>query len=144
MIFFRKVVGIIIVLYSFVSHGEVNQTMKHGGFELSLVQTKKEECHLVYSSPLNKGDLTLQVIPPCSFHRSPDGKVRIMPTPKGDVMLIESSRPHPDLPKDCQTRIQGVRINREHVKISSSISKVTMCPPFQWDDVMFLGIFGRD
>jgi hypothetical protein len=135
--------GIIIVLYSFVVHSEVNQTMKHAGFELSLVQTK-EECHLVYSSPLNKGDLILRVIPPCGFHRSPDGKVRIMPTPKGDVLLIESSRPHSNFPKRCHTQIQGIRISLEQVKISSEVSKVLMCPPFQWDDVMFLGIFGRD
>jgi hypothetical protein len=134
---------IVIVFYPFIVSGEINQTVKNGVFELSLTQTK-EGCHLVYSSPSTKGDLILQVIPPCNFHHSPDGKVRIMPTPKGDIMLVESSRPHLSRSKDCDTQIQGVRISHEQIKISSAISKVAMCTPFQWDEVMFLGIFGRD
>ncbi|NJO14867.1 MAG: hypothetical protein HC877_03705 [Thioploca sp.] len=143
MTFFRKIIEIVIVFYPFIVSGEINQTVKNGVFELSLTQTE-EGCHLVYTSPSTKGDLALQVISPCNFHRSPEGKVRIMPTPKGDVLLIESSRPHSNFPKRCHTQIQGIRISHEQIKISSEVSKVLMCPPFQWDDVMFVGIFGRD
>jgi hypothetical protein len=52
MIFFRKIIEIVIVFYPFIVSGEINQTVKNGIFELSLTQTE-EECHLVYSSPLN-------------------------------------------------------------------------------------------
>ena len=143
MRFFREIIGVIVVIYPFIVSGGVNQTVKSGIFEFSLTQTEGG-CHLLYSSPLSKGKLTLRVIPPCDFHRFPDGRVRIMPTKKGDVMLVESSRPHPNRPKDCYTQVQAVRITKEQIKVSSAISEVAMCLPFQWDDVMFLGLFEKD
>jgi len=57
------------------------------------------------------------------------------------VFLIEHSVPNPKSPGDCDTHIQAVLLSAEGARSSRAVERVAMCPPFQWDDVMFVGLF---
>jgi hypothetical protein len=116
------------------------KTAKIKAFELRLAQTA-EQCKLAYIGPSIEGSIELQLSTPCDFHRTVDGKPRVMSLGQMDIILIESSRPNPEWPSDCKTRIQGVRMIGQRVSVSQSVARVAACPPFQWDEKMFIGLF---
>lgn len=90
----------------------------------------------------------------CDFHRSPEKSVRVFPRdfysgkkkqPKNykntQIILIEHSTASPDNPRDCRTQLQAVKIAGGKVYLSKVISKLASCPPFQWDEKNFTGMF---
>lgn len=83
----------------------------------------------------------LQLLPPCQVHRRTDRSVRVESPQGAPVALIESSRPHPELPNDCDTRIQAVRVIDGKPRVSEHVSRVASCPPFQWDLTLFSALF---
>ena len=78
---------------------------------------------------------------PCNFHRQEDGTIRSVSSDGSSIVLVESSRPDPDYSGDCITRIRAVRIENGAVEISTGTSSVATCPPFDWEQKMFLGLF---
>lgn len=107
-----------------------------GGISFSLADNAKQ-CQLRF------GDRTVNLeIPwPCDFHRGPDNEIRIKAFNNESVFLIEYSRPHPELPNDCETRLQAVKVANNVLRASEHTELVAACPPFQWDEKMFMGLF---
>jgi hypothetical protein len=116
------------------------KTARIKAFELVL-SLSSEACMLTYTAPHVEGSIDLQLPPPCDFHRSLDGKVRLISLRETDILLVESSRPNPKHPSDCETRIQGIKLTAQRVVVSRGVSRVAACPPFQWDEKMFTGFF---
>jgi len=108
------------------------------GLELRLVDNSGS-CRLSYAA----GNVDLQIPWPCSFHRTQRGAVRTKESGKALIALIESSRPHPQLPGDCLTQIQAIKILDGKVFPSQHKDTVAMCVPFEWDIQMFLGLFDQ-
>lgn len=120
-----------------------------GGREFVL-ENNAGQCRLVVGE--QKFDLGIPW--QCDFHRAPDRTVRIYPRdfyaekskyPKkyraAQIFLIEHSTAAPDNPKDCRTQIKAVRVNGDKVTVSKTPSKLASCPPFQWEDKNFTGVF---
>jgi hypothetical protein len=78
---------------------------------------------------------------PCQFHRDDEGELRTVEVAGAEVMLVESSEKMPTPSKDCRTEIQAVRTQGDELEPSPSISRVSACPPFQWDEKVFIGLF---
>lgn len=131
-----------IVMVSIINEANADsaKAAKISAFQFTLNQTLKG-CELIYASPSKQGHFELQLSPPCHFHRHHDGKLRVMSFDKMEVMLVESSRPDSNYPKDCYTQIQAVRVMDQQVNISQHVAEVATCPPFQWDEQMFSGLF---
>lgn len=84
---------------------------------------------------------SLEIPWPCDFHRGPDNTVRTITAGNTVIFLLENSQPHPDLPDDCVTQLQAVKVNDSDMHVSEYTDKVAACPPFQWDKKMFTGLF---
>lgn len=108
------------------------------------------KCQLIYAGET----FDLQIPAPCDFHRSPEKAVRVFPRdfysgkkkqPKNykntPIFLIEHSIVSPDNPKDCRTQLQAVKIVSGKMRVSKSVSKLASCPPFQWEEANFTGLF---
>lgn len=100
-------------------------------------------CQLTSMSQHQRSVFALSIPWPCDFHRGTDSKVRIYMHRGAAIALIESSRPHPSLPKDCETELQAMKVRKGVVSVSKHTDKVASCPPFQWDQKMFTGLFGE-
>ena len=107
-----------------------------GGISLTLHPTE-DGCRLSYSLEAGRGAVDLTLPTESRFHRDANGSVRVVRVGDLQVCLVESSRPDPDNPGDCDTRIQGVIVSNGSVSASQAVSKVASCPPFDWDDKMF-------
>ena len=77
----------------------------------------------------------------CQFHRDPGGALRVMDSPDGAIFLVETAVPKSDSPGDCDTQVLAVRMTANGPVAAATPARVASCPPFQWDDVMFLGAF---
>jgi hypothetical protein len=108
-----------------------------------LLKNEGEHCVLKYSGPMGTGRLQLALPAACSFHRTGQGVIRVHTYGRGreHVFLVEHSRPHPTLSQDCETRVQAIRITPKKVAVSPHTDRVASCPPFQWDEAMFRGLF---
>lgn len=108
------------------------------------------KCQLIYAGET----FDLQIPTPCDFHRSPEKAVRVFPRdfysgkkkqPKNykntPIFLIESSTANPDRPNDCRTQLQAVKIVSGKARVSKLVSKLAACPPFQWEEANFTGLF---
>ena len=42
---------------------------------------------------------------------------------------------------DCNTQLQGVRINGTRTQVSKHHDRVASCPPFQWDEMVFNALY---
>lgn len=119
--------------------GQGGEAFQLGGVSLRLIE-QQGACRIVQEGD-EPSALALSLSPPCRLHRSVDGTLRVE-SPHGlPIALIESSRPHPELPKDCDTQLQGVRVIGGRPSVSPHTSRVTSCPPFQWDLKLFSGLF---
>jgi hypothetical protein len=98
-------------------------------------------CRLVRLSEAGDVVLRLPLSGLCLFHRDDKGALRVMESPEGPIFLIESTRLLPENPQDCDTRVLAIRAAGDGLTPAPTPSRVAMCPPFQWDDVMFLGPF---
>ncbi len=81
---------------------------------------------------------------PCQFHRDATGKLRTKQVGERQVMLVENSEQLPSPSKDCRTEIQAIRSTEQGLEASTAVSRVTACPPFQWDEKVFIGLFEPD
>ncbi len=108
------------------------------------------KCQLTYGGK----SFDLQIPGQCDFHRSPEKAVRVFPRdfysgkkkqPKNykntQIILIEHSTANPDNPRDCRTQLQAVKIVNGKVHVSKLTSKLASCPPFQWEEMNFTGLF---
>ena len=89
----------------------------------------------------NANSFRLDIPWPCDFHRGPDDAVRTMTFDDTLIFLLENSKAHPDLPDDCVTQVQAVKAIDGGWQASEYTDKVAACPPFQWDEMMFTGLF---
>ncbi|PAU61568.1 hypothetical protein BZL41_14045 [Pseudomonas sp. PIC25] len=87
-----------------------------------------------------QADLDLQLKWPCQFHRDREGGLRTLQVGENRVLLVESSEKVPDS-QDCRTEIQAVRTLGTGLEPSEAVSRVAACPPIQWDDKVFIGLF---
>jgi hypothetical protein len=115
----------------------LNQPERVGDITLTLAA---ETCVLQWQRQDRPDSLTLAMPPPCQLHRNKD-RLRIKTVGRVHYVLIESSRPHPELPRDCITFVRSLRIEGTDVKVSPHMTKAAACPPFQWDDMMFTALF---
>lgn len=119
------------------------------GKEFAL-KTDAGKCQLIYAGET----FDLQIPAPCDFHRSPEKAVRLFPRDfysgkkkqpsnykNTQIFLIEHSTVNPDRPNDCRTQLQAIKIVNGKWRVSKSVSKLTSCPPFQWEEVNFTGLF---
>lgn len=81
---------------------------------------------------------------PCQFHRDASGKLRTQQVGARQVMLVESSEQMPPPSQDCRTEIQAIRSTEQGLEASPAVSRVAACPPFQWDEKVFIGLFEPD
>ncbi|MGN7744067.1 hypothetical protein ACTJKT_29310 [Pseudomonas sp. 22526] len=82
---------------------------------------------------------------PCQFHRDASGALRTKQVGARQVILVESSEPMPAPSRDCRTEIQAIRGGSgQGLEASSAVSRVAACPPFQWDEKVFIGLFEPD
>ncbi|AIS12531.1 hypothetical protein JM49_12825 [Pseudomonas chlororaphis subsp. aurantiaca] len=106
-----------------------------------LLEERNGNCRVLV--PQQPGiDLSLKW--PCQFHRDPSGMLRTKQVGTRQVILVESSEQLPSPSQDCRTEIQGLRSTGQGLEASSAVSRVTACPPFQWDEKMFIGLFEPD
>ncbi|AZE49418.1 hypothetical protein C4K04_3748 [Pseudomonas chlororaphis] len=106
-----------------------------------LLEERNGNCRVLV--PQQPGiDLSLKW--PCQFHRDPSGTLRTRQVGTRQVILVESSEPLPSPSLDCRTEIQALRSTGQGLEASSAVSRVTACPPFQWDEKMFIGLFEPD
>lgn len=97
-------------------------------------------CRLQVVGPA-PSSVALDLPAPCAFHRDPSAEIRTVQHADSIVLLIESSIPLPESPGDCDTRLKAVAIEAGKVVVSPHTDQVASCPPFQWDEMMFLGLF---
>ncbi|MDP1858134.1 MAG: hypothetical protein Q8K82_05670 [Gemmatimonadaceae bacterium] len=111
---------------------------------LSVVVDTSDGCTLRYGLDSLTSELRLGITPPCALHRDQNGAVRTRKVGDALVFLVESSSPDPQHPGTCNTEIRGVIVAGDRVSISNVLEHVAMCAPFQWDDVMFIGLSKPD
>lgn len=108
------------------------------GYRIELVNS--DPCVVRYGRGGEMTDLRLGLSPPCTLHRNADGTVRVRPVKGLQALLVQRSTPAPERPGDCDTHVQALVVAPESVRSSTAVSRVAMCLPFQWDDVMFIGL----
>lgn len=109
---------------------------KVAGYVVRL-QEKAKKCQL----SVGERQLELQIPWPCDFHRDLKNELRIKSLNGTKIVLIEASSQHPILADSCDTRIQAIKLSKQKVIVSEYVSEVAACPPFQWDEKMFFGLF---
>ena len=121
------------------------------GEDTLVLQINENKCQMLFNEQKIELDLAWQ----CNFHRFPDGKIRVFPQAfynaqdktaqkqyrDTQIVLIESSRPFADDPKECRTELQAVKIVKGKLIKSIKMGNLAACPPFQWDEKNFTGLF---
>ncbi|MCY1287968.1 hypothetical protein D9M70_369850 [compost metagenome] len=100
---------------------------------------KDQDGRCVLEEP-GQASLALQLKWPCRFHLDAEGGLRTRQVGETRVLLVESSERMPDS-QDCRTEIQAVRTLGNGLQPSTAVSRVAACPPFQWDEKVFIGLF---
>ena len=77
---------------------------------------------------------------PCQFHLDKSGQPRVVRIGQFDYLLVEASTPLANS-RDCDTHLRAVRAKGRTWQISEYQDKVASCPPFQWDRMVFSGLF---
>ena len=122
-----------------MAYAEEPEAAQLGNLKLHLVAASGK-CNLQFLRNSGSSTVSLQLEPPCHFHRDVRGQLRVVSHRQKIVILVESSRPNRKHAGDCDTRIQGISIISNQVVPSKVISKVALCPPFQWDEKMFVAL----
>lgn len=105
------------------------------------VVAASDRCTIIWTGSSSSRELAVGIPAPCRIHKDLSGKVRYRMQDGRSIALIESSSPDPSRGNSCLTQIRGVRFDHASVTLSGGVSKVASCPPFQWDDKMFTGLF---
>ena len=98
---------------------------------------EKGRCRLVSGD----GELDLLLDWPCRFHLDTHGALRTRQVGDSHVLLVESSEALPASSRNCRTTLQAVRSGRHGLEASPAVSRVATCPPFEWDEKVFIGLF---
>lgn len=109
---------------------------KVDGYTVSLHE-KVKKCQL----KVGDRQLELRIPWPCDFHRNLKNELRIKTLDNVAIVLIEASLRHPTMIDSCDTRVQAVKFFKQEVIVSEYVNEVAACPPFQWDDKVFTGLF---
>ncbi len=97
-------------------------------------------CELLIHRPPARPRSVATALPwPCAFHTNPQGQVRSHLQAAASYLLIESSAPTQG--RDCDTRLQAVRVRGDIVRLAPHSSRLASCPPFQWEAPVFTGAF---
>jgi hypothetical protein len=108
--------------------------------ELGEVRLDLQGCVLTFSSPNSQGRFDVGFPGTCAFADNANGAVQIITTARGQVVLVEASRPvPPSYPGEhrCDTRLRGVLVSGNSVSVSRDTQQVAGCASGPWDDVMF-------
>jgi hypothetical protein len=89
----------------------------------------------------DNGNLSLLLKWPCRFHLDTQGAVRVQQVGSSHVLLVENSEAMDPPSRDCRTTLQAVRISDHGLEASPVVSQVAACPPFEWDEKVFIGLF---
>lgn len=108
--------------------------------ESAELAAKGDRCVLTWAGENGREELAVGIPFPCAFHREPGGAVRYHLMGSRRLALIEHSTPDPAR-GGCLTTIRGVAFDGEAVALSPGLEKVAACPPFRWDEKMFIGLF---
>ena len=128
-----------LVLAACNSSTQGSTTLAENRLEL---ENQNEVCHVKNIAANNSSQPHSLNIPwPCNFHKNKSGDVRIIRSGEYDYLLVESSKPSPENSRDCETHLRSIRAAGEQLEISQHQDKVTSCPPFQWDDMVFIALF---
>ncbi|PXX52819.1 hypothetical protein SAMN05660489_06013 [Pseudomonas sp. LAMO17WK12:I10] len=136
-------VGLSCLIFSACAQNPVDNTTQARFLAQDLLlEERNGNCRVLV--PQQPGiDLSLKW--PCQFHRDPSGTLRTKQVGTRQVILVESSEQLPPPSRDCRTEIQALRSGSgQTLEASAAVSRVTACPPFQWDEKMFIGLFEPD
>jgi len=88
----------------------------------------------------DQSQFPLKINGPCQFHLDLKGKLRVKMIEGTPVMLIETFE---KMPGDigCITDVQAVRMRQGRLIASRGVNHVASCPPFQWDEVVYRGMW---
>lgn len=111
---------------------------KLGKVQLQL-EAQGQTCH-IKSSLSDSPAQNLNLPWPCQFHLDKSGQPRIIRSGKFEYLMVESSKPLANS-RDCETHLRAVRAMGQRWKISDAQDRVAACPPFQWDNMVFSGLF---
>jgi hypothetical protein len=124
--------------------------------EVKSYQFKLEErdgkCHLVYEGR-HKGDITLNIAPPCEFARDHKGKAQHFQyrrkggTRAYDVILVlggpvNKARSDKLMPEGCATKMQAVSMNSTGV-VAGDVGSVLITCPLEGLDEKFFGTLAK-
>ncbi|MDB5559712.1 MAG: hypothetical protein JWQ36_2646 [Enterovirga sp.] len=131
------IAGVVLAVAGAGGAGAVEQV---AGASLAL-SASSGSCQLQWTTQGGAGDLELGLPQPCQFHRDRNGAIRIRSVGSAEHVLVESVTRSPESPGQCVTQIRGIAVAAGAVAASPHVSKVAACPPVQWDEKMFIGLF---
>lgn len=86
--------------------------------------------------------LPLKLKWPCQFNLRADGTLRTEMLGETPVLLIENSLVLTAPSRDCRTEVQAVRKLPSGLLEASPVTNLAAaCPPFDWDQKLFFGLF---
>lgn len=113
-----------------------------GKVQVSL-EARNGKCHAISSQGGSATQQELDIPWPCHFHTNRAGEIRTIRENGYAYGIIESSRPKPKPSADCETYLQSIRIKGAITEVSQHKDQVASCPPFQWDEYIFLELFDQ-
>ena len=105
------------------------------------IASDSARCVIAWSGKGRAEDLVVDIPAPCALHKDLEGSIRFFDKGGRRIALIESSAPDPARGDSCITHVRGVIFDENGAELSEGISKLAACPPFQWDQKMFTGLF---
>ncbi|MEL6521441.1 MAG: hypothetical protein AAFQ66_10790 [Pseudomonadota bacterium] len=106
-----------------------------------VVLSSRDGCRIVMMSQHGDQVEPLALSGLCTLHRNEEGAVRQVSGPDGPIFLVEHSVAARDGSGDCLTNVQAVAVSEQGLVVAPNPALVATCPPFRWDEVMFLGVF---
>lgn len=86
--------------------------------------------------------LPLKLRWPCQFNLKHDGRLRTEMLGDTPVLLVENSLVLTSPSRDCRTEVQAVRTLPGGLLEASPVTNLAAaCPPFDWDQKLFFGLF---
>lgn len=107
------------------------------------IASTEDHCAADIFAPQGRFHIILDLPLPCEIHRKPNGSIVTFLNQGEHIILVENSRPHPDLPNDCLTKIQAITLGNGLTppRASEAVATVAACRPYQWDAKMYIGLF---
>jgi hypothetical protein len=119
-----------------VSPATAGEVAEIAGYEFHLAGHR-----LRYLAPDGSAStLAIDAPSPCRLSRDPDGRVRTHEVRSELVFLVVCSEVEREIAGRpfCDTRIRGVVVGDDGVRLPDREQRVGACPPFPWDEQMFV------